>query len=200
MPTIGTEFSRAVPHIWHKKHWQLPRNEYFGDTSGKLPISGTQGIGTYAGILFEPGDWMSYSMPLLSDWDGTSSYVFRHTWSQSGSGDKSAATVVWQMNYWLAEDWANPIGSNVVTIQATYVYGDEGTTNYCMHGGTFQMDLTGGTFGTAATGQTLFMNLSLVTGGTDAGSALVVNNWVEYMAHVTGPSNALSSAQDKRGA
>lgn len=196
----GTEYSRARPHIWHKKIWPLRQNTDFGDGLANVTLAGTQNDASYRGIFFRPkDDWVSYTMPVVGDWDGTSAFVFRHSWAQYGAGDQKDGTVAWQLSYWVCQDWDNPVGSKSVALQATYVYGDEGTTNYCMHCGTFQMDLTSGTFGTVGVGNTLFMELKMLTGDANHGSAVLLDNWVEYMARVTGQSDAVYAAQDKRG-
>ena len=198
---VGTEFSRAVPHVWHKKFWPLEHVAALGVGVSGSTLSGTQNTGSYRGVFFEPDEnYLTYAMPVLGDWDGTSAFNFRWSWAQYGSGDQKDATVAWQLSYWVCQDWDNAVGSKSVVNQATYVYGDEGTTNYCMHAGTIQIDLTSGTYGTIGVGNTLFMELRLLTGDANHGSAVIINQWVEYMARYTGPGNALYTTQSKDGA
>ena len=201
---IGTEYSRAVPHIWHKKFIDLPLNSDSGGGVSWNRATGTQTLGTVAGLLFKPApakNYTNWAVSVPADWDGTSNFILRHAWAQWPEGDQKTTTCYWTLHHWVCRDWDNPVGSKTVTQHATYAYGDEGTTNYCMHCGTFQMDLTGGTFGTVDTGHTLFMTFQMPQGpvGEDGGTALLFRADVEYFARYTGPSNAAYTTQDKRG-
>jgi hypothetical protein len=198
---IGTEYSRAVPHIWHKKFIELGLETDRGN-AGWAAMSGTQNVGTVRGLVFKTTAikvFTAWAVPIPADWDGTSNFILRHAWAQLPEGDQSAAICYWTLHHWVCQDWDNPVGSKNVTQYATYTYGDEGTTNYCMHCGTFEMDLTGGTFGTVGVGHTLFMNLQMPTAVSPAGTALLFRADVEYMARYTGPGDTSYDTQDKRG-
>jgi hypothetical protein len=201
MAGIGTEYGRAVPHIWHKKFIELDLTGDRGNPAW-IFLTGTQGLGTACGLLFKTTtvkQWMSWAVSVPGDWDGTSNFIFRHAWAQKPTGDQSGAICYWTLHHWVCQDWDNPIGSKTVTQHATYTYGDEGTTNHCMHCGTFEMDLTGGTFGTVGVGNTLFMTLQMPTSVSPAGTAIMLRANVEYMANFTGPSDLAYTTQDKRG-
>ena len=198
---FGTDHGRAVPYIWHKKSIDLPLDAsrggaYFG------ALSGTQNDGSVYGLVFYPDptkNKTTWSAWMPGDWDGTSAWVFRLSWAQHTAGDQKDAVCLWNFNYWVCQDWDNPVGSKSVAQTATYTYGDEGTTNHCMHCGTFEMDFTSGTYGTVAAGNTLFMQLWMPPGAAGYATAIVLNAAVEYMAGVTGPSGVALTTQDKRG-
>ena len=191
-----------MPHIWHKKFLPLPLNAGLGGGVGYAAIAGTPNVGSVYGLLFAPKaikNFTNWAVSVPADWDGTSSFVLRYAWAQKNSGDEKDGTCLWTLHHWVCQDWDNVVGSKSVTTHATFTYGDEGTTDYCMHCGTFEMDLTGGTFGTVDTGYTLFMTFQMPTGVSGAATALLFKAEVEYMAHVTGPGDAAYSTQDKRG-
>ena len=201
---IGTEYSRAVPHIWHKKFINLPLNSLAGAGVSWGAVKGTQSLGTAHGLVFRPGaikNFTDWAVPVPADWDGTSNFVLRYAWAQRPDGDRKGTSCYWTLHHWVCQDWDNPVGSKTVSQYATFTYGDEGTTCSCMHCGTFQIDLTGGTFGTVDTGHTLFMTFQMPVGpvGADGGTALLFRADVEYFARYTGPSNAAYTTQDKRG-
>jgi hypothetical protein len=199
---LGTEYSRAVPHIWHKKFVGLPLNYLAGGGVSWVAVAGTQSAGSVYGLIFAPKsikNFTNWAVAVPGDWDGTSNFVLRFAWVQRPEGDRSGTPCHWTLHHWVCEDWDNVVGSKTVTQHATYTYGDEATTNNCMHCGTFEMDLTGGTFGTVGAGNTLFMTFQMPVGVTDAGTALLFRAEVEYMARYTGPSDALYTTQDKRG-
>ena len=198
---FGTDHGRAVPYIWHKKAIDLPLNNDRGNVAF-ISMAGTQNAGTLRGLMFSPlviRRFTCWTADVPGDWDGTSSFVLRLQWAQWPAGSQKGGTCLWNLNYWVCQDWDNPIGSKSVAQTATFIYGDEGTTNYCMHCGTFAMDFTGGTFGTVAPGNTLFMDLWMPQAVATVGSAFLFRATVEYMAGVTGPSGAALTTQDKRG-
>lgn len=191
-----------MPHIWHKKFLPLLLTENAGGGAAWGAITGTQSIGSVYGLIFAPKavkNFTNWAVSIPGDWDGTSNFVLRYVWAQKNSGDEKDGTCFWTLHHWVCQDWDNPVGSKSVTTHATYIYGDEGTTDHCMHCGTFEMDLTGGTFGTVSSGHTLFMTFQMPVGATSAATAMLFGAGIEYMAHVTGPGDAAYSTQDKRG-
>ena len=199
---VGTEYSRAVPHIWHKKFISLPLNNDAGGGAKWGVVSGTQSLGSVYGLSFAPEttkNFTNWAVPVPADWDGTSNFVLRFAWVQYPGGDRQGTPCYWTLHHWVCQDWDNAVGSKTVTQHATFTYGDEGTTNNCMHCGTFGMDLTGGTFGTVGAGNTLFMTFQMPQSVEDAGTGLLFRANVEYMANHTGPSDAAYTTQDQRG-
>ena len=198
---FGTDHGRAVPYIWHKKVINLPLNIDRASGPSWLSLTGTQCGGTIRSLLFlGDNNKLSDSFYVPGDWDGTSNFVLRLNWSQYPPGSQKDATMAWRLQYWVVEDWGNPVGSKSVSMTATWAYGDEGTTNYALHNGTFAMDFTGGTFGTVGAGQTVFFQIERpAAGGSWAAISALHSMGVEYMAGVTGPSGAALTTQDKRG-
>jgi hypothetical protein len=138
-------------------------------------------------------------MPVPGDWDGTSQFVFRYQWFQKNAGDEKDATAIYNLTHWVVEDWDNVLGDKHVLQSATHVYGDEGTTSFAMHCGTFEMDLTGGTFATVSEGHTLFMTLWSPQSVADLATCCVFRTCVEYMAQWVGPSAAIPTTLNKEG-
>jgi len=199
---VGTEYSRAVPHIWHKKFVELPLNGNMGVGIAEASQQGTQCPGSVWGLVFAPKavrNYTSWNMPVPGDWDGTSSLVFRYQWCQRVAGDEKDAICIWTLHHWACQDWDNILGSKYVTQHATHTYGDEGTTNFCMHCGTFELDLTGGTYGTLSSGHTLFLDFGMPQGVSGAATALLFRASVEYMARFVGPSDTIPTTTNKEG-
>ena len=199
--SYGTEMSAARIWSWHKKTMELSFHEDRGGGVAWGHVEGTQNDGTVYGLIFKPAaikNFTCWAVPVPEDWDGTSIFKLRYFYCQNTAGDFKDGTFVWTLHHWVCQDWDNPIGSKSVTTHATRVIGDEGTTNYCMHCGTFQMDLTGGTFGTVDVGHTLFMTLQMPQGASGLGTALLYRAQVEYMSGFSGASGRSLDTEDKR--
>jgi len=196
------------PHIWHKKFLELPL-DYSADRTpgcGEEKLTSTACPGTVFALTMQP--WtvikkarVMWTAPVPTDWDGTSNIVLRLTWAQYPTGDFKDGTFNLRFLYWVAQDWDSPHGTKSTALSATTVIGDEGTTSYCMHNGTWAMDLTSGTFGTVSPGHTLFMEFQQAINGAPGplGTLALLRASLEYMAHYVGPTAVKYDTQDKRG-
>lgn len=194
------------PHIWHKKFIELPIDLEHATGETGAYLTSTACPGTVFGLVMQP--WVIvkqprtyWTAPVPTDWDGTSKMNLRLTWAQYPAGNFKDGTYNLRLLYWVAQDWDTMHGTKSVELSATMFIGDEGTTSYCMHCGTFEIDLTSGTFGTVSVGHTLYMNFMQAINGAPGplGTIALLRAQLEYMAGYVGPTAIKYSTQDKRG-
>jgi len=204
MPISGTDYSGARRIEYVKKRVPLPVIDENSDALVTGTIVGTAAYaGSYYGCLLIPYPVevsMYWNTLLPLDWDGTSSVVFRWFWTQWPGGDLKDATAHFNFRYWVVQDYFTAMATKVSEATYTCVYGDEGTNSFGLHCGTFEMDLTGGTFGTVSAGHRLFMELSMHgTIGVSWATACMIDAYVEYSSWSRGWGLATRSEIDKRG-